>query len=112
IGLLRADMKRHAIGLEAEFASLVQEIDGHLRRAAELARQRPFGAVAIDQDAAEDARAGSGAAELLQLARAVEGEEADALLVGIGDVALLLHGVAERHPLAGRPLGEAKLDLG
>src|SRR6185437_15156636 len=49
VGLLRADMEGDAIGLQTKVARLAQEIDGHLGRAAELARQRPFGAGAIDQ---------------------------------------------------------------
>ena len=111
IGLLRADMERHAIGVEPEIARLAQQLDRHLGRAAELARQRPFGAVALDQDAAEDARAGRRARQLLQLGLAVEGEEPHAPLVGEGDVALLLDRVAEREALGGDAVVEAQLDL-
>src|SRR5262249_22300965 len=67
IGLLRADMEGDAVGIEPEEPGLAQQLDRHLGGAAELARERPLGAVALDEDAAEDARAGSGAAELLEL---------------------------------------------
>src|SRR6266700_766975 len=105
-------MKRDPIGVKSKIAGLAQEVDGHLRRAAEFARQRPFGAVAIDQDTAEDPRAGSGARELLQLARAVEREQPDALLVSIDDVTFLLDGVTEGDALRRRALRQAEFDLG
>ena len=72
---------------------------GHLGRAAELAVQRPQGAFAVDQDAAEHLRARRGNGDLFQLRLAVEGVELHAAGVGPGDVGLLLDGVAEGDPL-------------
>ena len=112
LGLLRADMERDAIGVEAELLGMAQHVDGHLRHAAELARQRPFGAFAIGQHAAEHAGAGSGAGDLLDFLDAVDGEEADAERIGAGDVALLLDGVAEGDAVGGRAGVERHLDFG
>jgi hypothetical protein len=106
VGLLAADMEGDAEGIEPPLLGLAQEVLGHLRRAAELLAERPFGAAAIDQNAAEHPRARRHAGELLQLGLAVEGEQAHALLVGPGDVLFLLDGVAEGdavHRHAGRP---------
>ena len=88
-------MERDAIGLEAEPMGVLQHVRGHLGLAAELARQRPFGAGAVAQDAAEHLRAGRGAGDLLDLGLAVDREQADAEREGARDVALLLDGVAE-----------------
>ena len=99
-------MEGDAVGIEPPVLGLAQQVLGHLRRAAELLAERPFGAAAIDQHAAEHARARRHAGELLQLGLAVEGEQAHALLVGPGDVLLLLDGVAEGDAVdgdAGRP---------
>ena len=80
--------------------------------AAELARQRPFGADAVGQDAAEHACAGRGAGDLLDLRHAVDREEAHAERMGAGDVALLLDGVAVGDAV-GRGAGrQHHLDLG
>ena len=57
---------------------VLQHVDRHRGLAAELARQRPFGADAVGEDAAEHARAGRGAGDLLDLGLAVDREEADA----------------------------------
>ena len=84
----------------------------HLRRAAELARQRPFRAGAVAQDAAEYFRAGRGARELLDLGLAVDRKEADAERIGARDVLLLLDRVAETDPVGRRAGGERLLDLG
>src|ERR1051325_1707978 len=99
IGLLRADMERDPVWVEAEIARFAQQHDRHRRGAAELARQRPVGAGAGYQDAAEDARAGRGARQLFDLGLAVESEEAHAALIGEGNVALLLDRVAEGQAL-------------
>src|SRR6185437_9035628 len=79
--------------------------------AAELARERPVGALAVGQDAAEDTGAGRRCGQLVELAVAVEGEEPHALREGVGDVGLLLDGVAEGDALAGHAGGEAEIDL-
>ena len=105
-------MEGHAIGVEAEAMGVLEHVDGHLRGAAELARQRPLGAVVGDQDAAEDARGGRGAADLLDFLAQIDGEEADAALVGGGDVALLLDGVAVGDALGRGAGGERHVDLG
>ena len=71
-----------------------EDVDGLAGDAAELSAERPFGAGAVGQDAAEDARAGRGAGDLLHLLDAVDGEERHAERVRAGNVALLLDGVA------------------
>ena len=73
---------------------MTQHVDGHRRHTAELARQRPLGALAVGQHAAEHACARRGACDFLDLFHAVDREQADAELVGARDVALLLDGVA------------------
>ncbi len=82
IGLLRADMERHAIGIETEFARSAQQLDCHLGGAAELARQRPFGARAVDEDAAEDLRSRSRTRQFVEFVRAVEGEQTQTRAIG------------------------------
>ncbi len=83
----------------------------HLRHAAEFARQRPLGAVAVAQDAAEHLGAGRGARDLLDLGLAIDREQADAERVGARDVPLLLDGVAERDAVGRGAGGEHLLDL-
>ena len=112
VGLLRADMERDAVGLEPELMGVLQHVRGHGGLAAELARQRPFGADAVGQDAAEHPGAGGGAGDLLDLGLAVDGVEPHAERVGPRDVALLLDGVAVADAV-GRGAGrEHHLDLG
>ncbi len=91
---------------------MLQHVERHLRLAAELARQRPFGACAVAQDAAEHLGAGGGAGDLLDLGRAVDREQADAEREGACDVALLLDGVAIRDAVGCRAGGQRHLDLG
>ena len=105
-------MERDAVGLEAEPMGVLEHVDGHRGLAAELARQRPFRADAVGEDAAKDARAGGGAGDLLDLGDAVDREQAHAERIGARDVAFLLDRVAEGDPVrlgAGR---EHHLDLG
>ena len=80
-----------------------QDVGGIVRLAAELARQRPFGAGAVAMDAADHAAAGRGARDLLDLGLAVDGKQRDAEPEGGGDLALLLDGVA-----VGDALGRAR----
>ena len=95
VTLLRADVEGHAIGLEPKLMGAIQHARRHLGHAAELARQGPFGARAVAQDAAEHLGAGRDAGDLLDLFHAIDRIEADAELIGPGDVALFLDGVAE-----------------
>ena len=104
-------MERDAAGLEAKTLGEVEHLDRHLGIAAELARQRPFGAVAGHQDAAEHPRAGGRLRQLLQFGLGVEGEQGNALAMGIGDVALLLDGVAERDAIGRGASLQAKIDF-
>src|SRR5690606_25784238 len=78
----------------------------------ELARKRPFGAVAGAQDAAEYLRAGRGAGDLVDLLGGIDGEEADAARKGGGNVALLLDRVAIGDAVGRGAGGERHVDLG
>ncbi len=105
-------MERQAVGLEPELMGVLQHVRRHCGLAAELARQRPFRPDAVGEDAAEHTRAGGDAGDLLDLGLAVDGEEADAELVGPGDVALLLDGVAVADAVRRGAGRERHLDLG
>ncbi len=78
----------------------------HARRdldlAAELAAERPFRVLAVAKDATEHLRARCDACDLLDLDLAVDREQADALLVGLLDVALLLDRVSIGNAIGGR----------
>jgi len=111
IALLRADVERDAIGLEAELHRVLEHVHGHRRLAAELARQRPFGAHAVRQDAAEHARAGRATRDLVDLRLAIDREQAHAERIGARDVALLLDRVAERDAVRAGTRRERHLDL-
>src|SRR5207244_1274162 len=78
----------------------VEHLDRHLRIAAELARQRPFGACAVIENAAEHFGAGGGARNLLDLGGTVDREQANAERKGTRDVALLLDCIAIRDAVA------------
>ena len=99
-------------GSRPEPEGVLQHVHRHGRLAAELARQRPFGADAVGQDAAEHARAGRRAGDLLDLGLAVDRVEADAERVGARDIALLLDGVAIRDAVGRGAGGQHHLDLG
>ncbi len=100
--LLRADVERDAMRDEPQPVRVLEHLRRHLRHTAEFARQRPFGAVAVAQDAAEHFGAGGGAGDLLDLRLAVHREQADAALEGALDVRLFLDGVADRRCAPGR----------
>ena len=72
----------------------LQNVGGIGGLAAELARQRPFGAGAVAMDAADHPAAGGSARDLLHLGLAIDGEQRDAELAGGGDLGRLLDGVA------------------
>ena len=61
---LRTDMERQSLDREPEVVGAARERQQLLGVAAELARERPFGARAVAQNAAEHFRAGSGARDL------------------------------------------------
>ena len=111
IGLLRADMKRHAIWVETEFSRSAQQPDCHLGGAAELARQRPLGPSAVDQDAAEDLRSRGGPRQFVEFVRAVEGKEPHPRAIGEGYVLFLLDRVAIGEPIGGDAVVDAELDF-
>ena len=88
-----------------------QHVHRHGGLAAELARQRPLGAGAIGEDAAEHLGARGGARDLLHFLVRIDGEERNAQRMGARDVALLLDGVAEGDAI-GRGTGSQRhLDL-
>ena len=109
--LLRADVEGDAVRREPLRVRMGQDVDCHLRLAAELARQGPLGARAVAQDAAVDARARRLAGDLVGLGLAVDGKERHAAREGGRDVALLLDGVAERDALRRRAGSERHVDL-
>src|SRR5450759_242771 len=92
--LLRADMERDAVGDKALLLSALQDVGGEFRFAAELARQRPFGAGAVAMDAADHAAARGGTGDLVHLRLAVDREQGDAELEGSGDLALFFDRIA------------------
>jgi hypothetical protein len=105
-------MERHAVRLEPEPVGMLEHVGGHGGIAAELARQRPLGAGAVEQEAAEHPCAGGGTGDLLDLGLAVGREQANPQREGAGDVALLLDGVAVGDAVGRGAGGEHHLDLG
>ena len=105
-------MEGHAVGLKAQLVCIDQDIDSHLRHAAELARQRPFGAFAIRQDAAEHFGTRSRAGNLFDFLVAVDGIQANAEREGAGNVALLLDRIAEGDAVCRCTGIQSHLDLG
>ena len=89
----------------------LENVERHLGRTAELARQRPFGAFAIGENAAEHPRSRCGAGDFFHLADAVGGEQGDAQLVGARDVALLLDRVAVGDAVGSGAGRQRELDL-
>ena len=88
-----------------------QHAHRHGRLAAEFARQRPLGASAIGEDAAEDLGARGGARDLFHLLLRIDGEERNAQRMGPRDVAFLLDGVAEGDAIGGGAGIQRHLDL-
>src|SRR5216683_1309209 len=112
LALLRADVERDAARLQAQTLGEVEHLDRHLRIAAELARQRPFGACAVIENAAEHFCAGGGTGDLLDFRGAIDREQANAEREGARDITLLLDRVAIGNPLRGCTGGQRHLDLG
>ena len=104
-------MEREPVGDKSKRVRALEHARGHLRRAAELARQRPFRAGAVAQDSAEHFGARRGARDLLHLGLAIHGEEANPQRIGAGDVLFLLDRVAEADAVGGRASGQRLLDL-
>ncbi len=109
---------RHPVGVQSLPVGVLQHIRGHLGHAAELARQRPVGAGAVAEDAAEhlhvlrlDAGRLGGAGALLDLGLAIDGEQPDAEPQRARDAALLLDGVAEGDAIGGGAGRQRHLDL-
>ena len=105
-------MEGDAIGAEAKPVSAVEHVDRHVRRAAEFARQRPVGTVAIGQDAAEDTSAGGDAGDFLDFFDRIDSEERHAELMRMGDITLLLDRVAVGDAVGRGAGGERHLDFG
>ena len=104
-------MERHAVRHEPELMRVLQNIGGIDRLAAELARQRPFGAGAVADDPANHPAAGRGAGDLLHLGLAVDRKQRDAEREGSGDLRFLLDGVAVGDALGRRAGGERRVGL-
>ena len=111
-------MERYAVGFEPLTEGVLEHVHRHLGHAAELARQRPLGACAIAQDAAEhphvrsrDAGRDCSPPNLVDFGFAIDREEAHAEREAADDVAFLLDRVAERNPIGRRAGRKRKLDL-
>src|SRR5471032_1072638 len=104
-------MERDAVSDEALFVGALQNIRGEFRLAAELARQRPFGAGAVAMNAADHADAWGGTGDLVDLRLAVDREQRDAELEGGGDLALFLDGVAVGNAVRSAAGGQHRLRL-
>ena len=98
-GLLAADVERQAVRIQPHLAGAQHQLARILDRGAELARQRPVGALVLHQDAAVDARTGRMLGELLQFLGGIEGEQRHAAREGGTDRRHLLDGVAEADRL-------------
>src|SRR5690606_32582147 len=94
--LLRTDVERYAVRVEAERLCMTQHVDSHRRHATELARQRPFSALTIGQHTAEHTATWSSASDFFDFFNAINCIEANAQLEGARNIALLLDGVAIR----------------
>ena len=105
-------MERDAARLQAQTLGEVEHLDRHLRIAAELARQRPFGAGAVIENAAEHLCAGGGTGDLLDFGGAVDREQANAEREGARDVALLLDRIAIGDAVGRSPCGQRHFDFG
>src|SRR6266849_7670796 len=110
--LLGADVEGHAMGVETEPVGVFKHVDRHRQVAAELARERPLGPGAVEQEAAEHSRARRGPGNLLDLRLAIDREYPDSESEGAGDVTLLLDGVAIRNAVGRSARGKRHLDLG
>ena len=104
-------MEREAMRGEAGFMGALQDIGGEFGLAAELARQRPFGAGAVAMNTADHAGPGGGAGDLVDLRLAVHRKQRDAELEGGGDLALLLDRVAVGDAVGGAAGGEHRFSL-
>ena len=105
-------MERDAARLQSETPGEVEHLDRHLRIATELARQRPFGAGAIIEDAAEHLGAGGGAGDLLDFGGAVDREQANTEREGARDITLLLDRVAIGDAVRRCTGGQRHFDFG
>ena len=90
---------------------MLQNARRHLGRAAEFARQGPFGAGAVAENAAEHLGAGRDARDLFDFRLAVDRKEPHAERIGARDVTLLLDRIAEADAIGRRAGGEDLLDL-
>ena len=109
--LLRADMERHAIGLEPAALGVLEHVDRHLRIAAEFSRERPLGAGAVEQEPAEHPCRRRDTGDLVDLRLAVHREQPHAERIGARNVTLLLDGVAEGDAVRRGASREHHLDL-
>ena len=105
-------MERDTVSVEAEPLRPEQQPDRHFRLASELARQRPFGAVALDQETAIDPGAGRGVGDLFEFRVAVEGEHAHAQGIGARDIRFFLDGIAEGDAGRRDAVTKAEIDFG
>ena len=105
-------MEGYAVRHQSQSVRMLENIGGIDRLAAELARQWPFGAGAIADDAADHPAAGGGPSHLLHLGLAVDSEESDAERKRRSDLGLLLDSVAVGDPIGRRAGGEHGVRLG
>ena len=101
-GLLAADVERQPVRVEPHVASAQHQHTGILHGGAELARQRPVGALVLHQDAAIDPGTRRVHRQLLQLLARIEGEQIYPALECVADCRCLLDGVAVADRLGAR----------
>ncbi len=109
---LAADMERQAHRAQPQAPGLADQAQRLLRRAAELAAQRPVGLAVLDQQAQTDPGAGSEGGELGQLLLRVGRKQVDPEPVRPGDIGRSLHRVAKGNVSRISTLRQADLDLG
>ncbi len=102
----------NSVSFQAQALGEVEHLDRHLRIAAELARQRPFGAGAVIENAAEHPGAWGCAGDLLDLRGAIGCKQANPEREGARNVALLLDRVAIGNTLGRRARRKHHLDFG
>ncbi len=108
---LGAHMEAEPNGPQPEIGRPIHETQGHLRGAAELARERPVRPGRPDKHAQEHPRARRVCSDLVELGLRIRREEINPMGMGIGDVRHPLDRVPEGDLFRRRARGQRHLDL-